>query len=557
MASINIQRGRERGLPDFNTLREEFGLPAYTNWLDINSDYLVFDRLHDVYQLDDMDPWVGMLAEEPVPGSIFGETVKKFMEIQFLALRDGDRFYYEIDPVLANADKEWIKNTTLHEVIMLNTGVTIMQNNVFEAMPYEEICDHLDVDVLVDVRTPQGIPVPEVQVDFQHDNANFSTSGLINGALHLTQVPGCGAESLVVSKDGGLLDGVSTYDLVLMSKHILGLDLLDTPYQYIAADVNNSGSITTLDIINVRKAILGIVESFNNNTSWRLVPAYISFDEPSNALIGGWDSTVDFDGLLSMDYAGDFIAVKIGDVNESIDLSADGIVDERFAGKGMTLQLEEATLAKGSTYAVDFYGQSDRIISGYQFALNYNTAALKLVQVETNLTDLTAENFGVNETNGEIATSWNQMGATEVFKPGQEIFSLVFEVIQGGKVSDFITLNDRGLAPEAYDAGLNTGQVSLEFVAPQSIGTEFALYQNQPNPFESSTIIPFYLPQEDKVNLTVFDVSGKVLFTASNTLPKGHHQWTLTRDDLPESGILIYQVETSTDSKTRRMMLTR
>ena len=557
LATINIQRGRERGLPDFNTIREEFGLSAYTNWLDINPDYLVYDRLHDVYQLDDMDPWVGMLAEEPIPGTIFGETVKKFMEVQFLALRDGDRFYYENDPILAIEDKQWIKTTTLHDIIMMNTGVTIMQNNVFEAMPYEEICDHLDVDIIVDVRTPQGVMVPGVQIDFQHDNANFSTSGLIDGILHLTEVPGCGVESLVVSKDGGLLDGVSTYDLVLMSKHILGLDPLDTPYQYIAADVNNSGSITTLDIINVRKAILGISESFNNNTSWRLVPAYISFDEPTDALIGGWDSTVDFDGLLSMDYEGGFIAVKIGDINESIDLSADGIIDERFAGKGMTLQLEEGTLAKGSTYAVDFYGQSDGIISGYQFALNYNTAALKLVQIETTLTDLAAENFGVNEMTGEIATSWNQMGATEVFQPGQEIFSLVFEVIQEGKISAFITLNDRGLAPEAYDAGLNTGEVSLEFVAPQTIGTEFALYQNQPNPFENSTLIPFYLPQEDNVNFTVFDVSGKVLFTASNTLSKGHHQWTLTRDDLPESGILIYQVETSTDSQTRRMILSR
>ncbi len=555
LASINIQRGRERGLPDFNTVRESLGFEPYTNWLDINPDYLVYDRLHDVYQLHDIDPWVGMVAEEPLPGTIFGETVKKFMEITFLGLRDGDRFYYENDPVLEEEDKTWIKTTTLHDIIMMNTGVTIMQSNVFEAMPYEEICDHLDVDLTVDVYTTQGVPVPEVSVDFQHDDATFSTSGLIDGTLSLTQIPGCGAESLVLFKDGDLLDGVTTFDLVLMSKHILGIDPLDTPYQYIASDVNNSGSITTSDIINVRKAILGLVETFNNNTSWRLVPAYIDFDEPSDALVGGWDSTVDFDGLLSMNYEAGFIAVKIGDVNESLDLSTDGIIDERFAGEGMQLQLEEAQLSKGATYTVDFYGQSDRMIAGYQFALNYNAAALNLTRIDSHLEDLSEENFGIDELTGVIATSWNQMGAEEVFKPGQKIFSLIFEVKESGKVSDYISFNDRALVPEAYDAGLNTGEVSMEFVTQQAIGSEFALYQNQPNPFGVKTTIPFYLPEDDQVSFTIFDVSGKVFYTSNSSLTKGHHQFEISRDDLPETGVFFYQVATSKGNQTRRMIL--
>ena len=557
LASINIMRGRERGLADFNTIRESLGLEPYTNWLDINPDYLVYDRLHDVYQIHDIDPWVGMVAEEPLPGTIFGETVHKFMELQFLALRDGDRFYYENDPVLSNEDIEWIKATTLHDIIMMNTGVDIMQSNVFEAMPYEEICDHLDVDLTVDVHTAQGIPVPGVDVVFQHDNATFSTTGVIDGTFHLSEVPGCGVESLSLNKDGGLLDGVTTFDLVLISKHILGLDTFDSPYQFIAADVNNSGSVTTSDIINVRKAILGLVESFNNNTSWRLVPAYISFDEPADALIGGWDSTVDFDGLLSMNYQSGYIAVKIGDVNESLDLNSEGIIEERFAGNGMKLQIEEAQLSKGAVYEVDVYAHSDRIMTGYQFAVNYNAEAINLLRIDSHLEDLTEENFGLDKTTGTIATSWNQMGSAEVFKPGQKICTFVFEVNASGSVSDFISLNDRLLTPEAYDTGLNIGEVSLEFVVPESVGTEFALFQNQPNPFFEETLIPFYLPEEDRVNLTVLDVSGKVLYTSSLTLPKGHHQWILSRNDLPVTGILFYQVETSHDSQTRRMVLTK
>ena len=557
LAAINIQRGRERGLPDFNTLRQGLGLPPYTNWLDINPDYLVYDKMHSVYQLNDIDPWVGMVAEEPIPGTLFGETVTKFMELQFGALRDGDRFFYQNDPVLTAEEKTWIKTTTLHDIIMLNTGVSIMQSNVFEAMPYEEICDHLDVDLTGNIHTPSGVPVPGVTVVFQHDNASFSTNGLVDGNFAISHVPGCGAESLDISKDGELLAGVTTYDLVLMSKHILGMELLDTPYKYIAADVNHSGSITTLDIINVRKAILGIVDSFTDNTSWRLVPANITFSTPEDALVGGWDSTIDFNGLLSMDYDNDFIAVKIGDVNASIDPSFGGEVEERFAGNGLKVQLEETTLKEGEIYSVDFYGKADQNIVGYQFALNYNAAALHLVQIDSYIENMGEDNFGVVEATGLISTSWNQMGTNIAFKPGEKMFSLVFEARQDGNLSDFISLNDTKIVPEAYDQGLNTGALSLEFVAPDVIGTEFALYQNYPNPFVNETVIPFYLPEDDMVVLSIFDVSGKQLFSENRVLDKGSHEWKLDRKNLPETGILFYQVETNSGSQTRRMLLTR
>ena len=75
------------------------------------------------------------------------------------------------------------------------------------------------------------------------------------------------------AKDINYLNGVTTYDLVLISKHILGTQLLDSPYKIIAADANNTQSVTTLDIVKLRALILHIDDELANNTSWRFVDA--------------------------------------------------------------------------------------------------------------------------------------------------------------------------------------------------------------------------------------------------------------------------------------------
>jgi len=138
LAAININRGRERGLPDYNTVREDFGLPRVNSFMDITRSDEEANVLAQVYggDVDNIDPWVGMLAEYHMPGALFGELVMTIIERQFQLLRDGDRFYFENDPALSHDEKEMIRNTTFREVIMKNTDIKLMQENVFEAMPH-------------------------------------------------------------------------------------------------------------------------------------------------------------------------------------------------------------------------------------------------------------------------------------------------------------------------------------------------------------------------------------------------------------------------------------
>ena len=95
------------------------------------------------YIVDDIDPWVGMLAEEHMPDAIFGETIMTIMKDQFRALRDGDRFYYLIDPALSANEVLEVRNTTLAKIIQRNTGIQALQKNVFRM---QRSCHDLEIE---------------------------------------------------------------------------------------------------------------------------------------------------------------------------------------------------------------------------------------------------------------------------------------------------------------------------------------------------------------------------------------------------------------------------
>lgn len=132
LASLNIQRGRDHGLSDYNSTRVALGLDAVEDFSDITSDPDVAARLEQLYgTVDNIDLWVGGLAEDHLPGSSMGETFTAIIVDQFERLRDGDRFWYE--NIFSGESLRKINNTTLADVIERNSNVSGLQENVFFA----------------------------------------------------------------------------------------------------------------------------------------------------------------------------------------------------------------------------------------------------------------------------------------------------------------------------------------------------------------------------------------------------------------------------------------
>jgi hypothetical protein len=130
LASLNIQRGRDHGLADYNTTRVAYGLPAVTTFAQISSDPTIQADLQQLYgNVNNIDLWVGGLAEDHVPGGSVGPLIQQIVATQFEHIRDGDRLWFENQ--YSGFTLSTLEHTTLADILQRNTVNHNLQENVF------------------------------------------------------------------------------------------------------------------------------------------------------------------------------------------------------------------------------------------------------------------------------------------------------------------------------------------------------------------------------------------------------------------------------------------
>jgi hypothetical protein len=136
LASLNIQRGRDHGLPGYNAVRVAFRLPAVASFDEISSDQAIRDGLQMLYgDVNNIDAWVGALSEDHLPASQVGPLITAGLAEQFRRTRDGDRLWFMRDSDLSEDDINMLMSTRLSDIIRRNTTITNIQNNVFFMVP--------------------------------------------------------------------------------------------------------------------------------------------------------------------------------------------------------------------------------------------------------------------------------------------------------------------------------------------------------------------------------------------------------------------------------------
>ncbi len=356
--------------------------------------------------------------------------------------------------------------------------------------------------------------------------------------------------TLTPMKDDNPLNGVSTYDLVLISRHILGLSPLATPYQMIAADANRSGSITTYDIVELRKLILGIYTELPNSTSWRFVDKAYVFPNPNNPFQAIFPENKTVAEVHASSMADDFVALKVGDVNNNALANSYMNTEDRSAGT-LLFDLQDRRVEAGEEFTVQLKA-ADRV-AGYQFTLNYNDLQLLNVLPGENMTQ---DNFAVLPADNALTTSWSGNNQAE--------FGLHFRATKGGQLSQMLGVSSRVTKAEAYSrptdanpTGSSLLEVGFRFLGDQGstiTGVGFELYQNQPNPFVNKTTIGFHLPEATEATLTVYDETGRLIYAQTGQFSKGYNSFPLERALLNASGLLIYKLETPENTASRKML---
>ena len=413
-------------------------------------------------------------------------------------------------------------------------------------------CPPIAATIFGTVETEDQEVVEDVMVTVNDANGpmvNPVVTG-VNGTFAFNTTIGTDYE-VEAEKDINYLNGVTTYDLVLISKHILGTELLDSPYKIIAADANHSESLTALDIVKLRALILHIDDELANNDSWRFVDANYTFINPNNPLAENFPEHIALDPSTIV--PSNFTGIKIGDVNGTASPNSLLGTETRTMNGKLALQAKATTVAAGETFTVDFTAKDFNNIAGYQFTLGFDNNVVEFVDVTSNLEGLEANNFGLTKVEeGVITTSWNSNKGVSV-ENNEVIFSVTFTANAIANTQDIISINSRYTATEAYN-GSDLFDVVLEFNGTQ-MANGFELYQNTPNPFKAETMIGFNLPEAGEVTLKVFDVSGRILRLIEMDAAKGYNAVDLDRNGIDATGVLYYQLETATETATKKMII--
>jgi subtilisin-like proprotein convertase family protein len=342
-------------------------------------------------------------------------------------------------------------------------------------------------------------------------------------------------------------EGVSTLDLVMVQRHILGLQDLDSPYKIIAGDVNNDERLTASDLLSMRKLILGVTNTWENK-SWRFVNQVYEFPNAEDPFPYEEEVQV-LDLMESIDDA-DMIAVKIGDVNGSASSSFNnakaGIAPRSNPIQKMILEKVDID---GKIY-IEFRAAENGKLYGFQFGAENTGFDIK--GLERGLIDVSADIIA--KSNHKVRMSWSDKHGVPVFKD-QVLFRML---VESANELATLSIDENDLVPaEIYMNTLEIKNLEFEWRNDASTNSEtaFRLDQNEPNPFIDVTEIGFFMPEAGEATFSVFDIDGKLILRQTSMYEAGENVINVSSRDIGVKGMVVYEVSGDGFSGSRKMIV--
>ena len=341
---------------------------------------------------------------------------------------------------------------------------------------------------------------------------------------------------LEASKNDNPLNGVNTNDLIIIRRHILGIELIESQSDLIAADVNNDNVINGLDLIELRKLILGIYDELPANPSWKF---YEKEDKPSfNAF--SYEENIVLSNLSDDMTTADFIGVKIGDVNGSVILDPKVTVQGRSHRERLHLAIENIKVSAGDKIIVPVRIKEMEQVAGIQLSLLTHGLLVSAVVPGS----LEQNNFSANIKDNKVNLSWHPAYSSS-FSHNEILFYLDVEARYDGMLSELLELSNHSIKSEAYiGPDYNINDIVLLSEEPSSYD-QLEIINTYPNPFSRVADVEFWLPTDSEVKIKVHDASGKERFVEKLLFSKGVNTWSLDADRLSQSGVLIVTLESN------------
>lgn len=338
------------------------------------------------------------------------------------------------------------------------------------------------------------------------------------------------------TKDHDPLNGISTLDLVIIQRHLLGIKPFNHAVQFIAADVDRNYVVSLHDASELRKLILGIYTVLLDNISWRFIPDDYVFPSPSNPMAGPIPESVTFDRHRTEPLP-DFIAVKVGDVSGNALTSS---LTGSQPRSQTTLLLPDMQLEPGQSALVPVRFSEFGAWHGLQAAFEFDPEQLQITSLaQGTLPDFSADNYFQPEP-GLLTLSWASPLALSS-GTSEPLFFLEITASKPVVLSEILRLRHTSLKAEAYLTEDRSVDLGLEFDPLPVAGSDDVL-PAYPNPAGGEFFVPVRLSNNKSVRLEVFDVLGSRLYFSENALPAGTHRMRVPVEHLTQNGVLVYRV---------------
>lgn len=405
----------------------------------------------------------------------------------------------------------------------------------FDTVAWAEVklrrwCDNAFVkDVVVNLNNLPYIIPPVYTTDAQ---------GFLQSVIYPinSNMVSSGVVTVTPVKEDDALNGVDIRDIQAISRHILAVAPLPA-YGMIAADVNQSGSITSFDLVEIRKLIVGQYNNFPSNTSWRFVDAFFNFPNPNNPFQTLFPATTNGVVTAPDSVLYDFIAIKVGDVTcDGIPGLQNPAPEDRNAP--YAFEYEDALLQAGETREITL-----------RFAEATNWSALQM-------------SLGLDPSMA-VWEAWDSdLPASEMtlYSPDQHVLNLVWSSVSDRRFAvgeNFLRLRLRALAPMRLSNalrldqsriqsfalnGLNESQL-LNLAAKNADPSALAPYV-APNPVAegNDAIVRYQTAAPETVQLNLFDAAGRLCFRQVLQLESGAHQLRIPAAAMPQSGVYFWQM---------------
>jgi hypothetical protein len=437
----------------------------------------------------------------------------------------------------------WVTDTRTGAQDFCRTYLEVLDNNNFD------ICNDSiqTVSMRGDVYDENNRMIEGVEVSLANTTNISMTDD--SGQYAFENMPLGGTYEVVPKKNTDPLNGISTLDLVYIQRHILGLELITSPYKLIAADINKNNEISAIDLIELRKLILGINDEIPTNLSWRFIESNFTFVDPTNPWVGTLPETHVIEKLNSSEII-NFVGVKIGDVNNSVVTSLNGeIIESR--NKAIELEFDYKIDPVTGFLSADVYTKKDIDMDGMQgtFELGSIISQENLEVVSGQITISPYQfNFG-NVENGWFTFSFVE-DATKKLDKNDPLFTILINERMSSNLGNAIQISGRKTRSEIYSNNEIYKLRSSE--RTNYIETKLTAV---PNPWSDQTTLSIDLIQDGNVVWNFYDVTGRLMYSEEIDGRKGRNELFLDKERINTSGIVYVKLLTREGTKELKMIV--